>query len=182
MKRHLFSTALVAVFCMNGLALAQSGPAGTGVPAGTPAITTAQDNLSEQALEAALRALDPNLQITPTKDGKGKLYDFKVSRDGWNYDLRVESYANGLWLNAKLSSLISAPQNLPPAVLAELLKLNFQVGPSHFAFMGQNDNSAFRLVLCRLLDRKMSGETFNAYINDFLKTVKDSYSVWSQVR
>jgi hypothetical protein len=183
MNRHLFAAALVAVFCLAGLANAQTGPAGgPAVAPGVPAAQPAAGALPDQSVEAALRAFDPNLRVGPSNDGKGKVYAFKVVRDGWSYDLVVETYAGNIWLGARLSPVISAPQNIPGNVQAELLKLNFKIGPAHFALNTMNDNSGFILGLYRNLDRTMSIDNFNAYVNDFLKTIKDSYPIWSQVR
>jgi hypothetical protein len=187
MNRHLFATALVAVFCLAGLASAQSGPAGGpvgGPPVNPtiPAVQPAVGALSDQSIEVALRALDANLRVRPSNDGKGKVYDLKVVRDGWSYDVVVETFAGNIWLGARLSPVISSPQNVPANILAELLKLNFKIGPTHFAFVGTNDNAGVMLLLYRSIDRTMSAEIFNAYISDFLKTIKESYPTWSQVR
>jgi hypothetical protein len=186
MTRNLFVrsfASMVAALCLSGAALAQTGPSGPTVPPTPPTNPTVQPAgvLTEQQLEAALKALDPNYKTRPSDDGKGKVYTLTVTRDGWKYDLQIESFQNEIWVNAVLSSVISAPQNVSPGVMAELLKLNFQHGPAHFAFNTMKDNSGVKLFLCRMLDRRMTAENFNGYVEGFLKVVKDTYPTWSQV-
>ena len=109
---------LLAAFCLSNSAHAQSGPVNGG-PVPAPPIYQAQPNagLSEQALEAAIKALDPNCKVQLTDDQKGKVYSFVINRDGWAYNLRVTSFNNLMWLEASLSGPMSSPQNLPSATL-----------------------------------------------------------------
>ena len=112
----------------------------------------------------------------------GQAYNLSIVRDGWKYDLQIESFKNEIWLNALLGNLITNPQDVPPAVMADLLKANFKVGPTHFVLVPLTDNTGYRLNLCRLLDRRMTIESFNGYVSDFLKVVREQHPVWSQVR
>jgi hypothetical protein len=184
MKRKMFAIALstmLAALCLNGLAHAQTGPSGGQPGSGAPTVTPS-GALSEQDLEAVIKSLDPSYKVRPSTDGQGKIYNFKITRDGWSYTMQIESFANEVWLNAELSGVISAPQSLPAGALAELLKSNFKVGPTHFAFCPMTDNSGFKLFLSRMLARQMSVDTFNAQLNDLLKVIRDTYPTWSQVK
>jgi hypothetical protein len=170
-----FVAATLATLCLCELAHAQTGPNG-----GSP--TTPAGALSEQNLEAVIKALDPNFKVKPTSDCKGKIYELVVTREGWSYVLKVESFGNCVWLNLELSPVISSPQNIPAQVLAELLKLNFKHGPSHFTFTPMTDNSGVKLFLCHMLDRRMTSEEFNGYVTAVLNDVKATHPTWSQVR
>ena len=189
MMRKLFAiacSAMLAAICLIGAAKAQTGPAGPAGPGSpaTPAIQPALPDgvLTEQSLEAALKALDPNYKVRPTSDGLGKVFNLKGVRDGWTYLLQIESFKNEIWLNAELSGVLSAPQNVSSSVMAELFKTNFKIGPTHFAFNQMSDNSGAKLFLCRFLDRRMTIENFNGHVIGFLKTVQETYPTWSQVR
>jgi hypothetical protein len=177
MKRNLYVpvlTAVVAAFCLALAAHAQSGP-GTEPPKTQPT-----NGLSEEALEAAIKALDPNYKVVPSQDGKGRIYTFKVMRDGWTFDMVIESYQNNIWINAKLSGVISNPQNIPAAALAELLKLQHRIGPMHFTLT--KVENGYILNLSWNIGRGITPETFTTVIDYFLKTVKDNYPTWSQVK
>jgi hypothetical protein len=180
MKRNLF--AAVAALCLSVAAIAQTGPSGPPIlpPVNPPAPMAGV--LSEPQLDAALKALDPNCKVKPTDDGKGKIYNLTVARDGWKYDLQIESLQNEIWLNAQLSGVVGSPESQSPGVMSELLKANFKIGPAHFAFAPTIDKKGYRLNLCRLLDRRMTAENFNGSMNDFLKVVRELHPTWSQVR
>ena len=178
MKRYLIvpALALVAVACLSVAAYAQTGPTGPGTDP-KPTTTT---GMSEQSLEAAIRALDPNFKVSPTTDGKGKIYILKVARDGWTYDLKIESFQDVIWLNANLSGDLPSLQNLPAATLAELIKHQLQIGPMHFTFV--KTSNGYKLNLCYMLNRQITVDGFNSCMNAFLKTIKDTYPTWSQIR
>ena len=176
------SSLLVAV-CLGGVAHGQTGPSGPGgsTPTVTPTVTAGP--ISEQALEAALKALDPNLKVEPTSNGQGKIYRLKIVRDGWNFNVMIASYSNCMWVNAEgLSPVIASPQSLPSSALVELLKANFKVGPWHFSFAPMSDNSGVTLFLTRLIGRPNSAEEMNATLNDLIKTVRDTHPIWSQIK
>jgi hypothetical protein len=178
MKRTLTvaALALVAIACLSVAAYAQTGPTG---PTTDPKPTTTT-GLSEQDLEAAIKALDPNFKVYPTNDGKGKIYTLKIVRDGWTYDLKIESFEQVIWLNANLSGEIASLQNLPATALADLIKHQLQIGPMHFAFV--KTQNGHRLNLCYQMGRQMSVDVFNNAMNTFLKSIKDTYPTWSQIR
>jgi hypothetical protein len=185
MKRNLFTIALstiVSIFCLGGFAHGQTGPGG-GQGSGSPAPSvTPTGALSEADLEAAIKALDPSYKVRPTADNQGKVYNLKINRDGWTYAIQIESFASQIWINAELSGVITSPQNIPAGPMAELLKQNFNIGPAHFALVPMADKSGFKLFLCRMFGRYLTTESFNGNLNDFLKTVKDTYPVWSEVK
>jgi hypothetical protein len=182
MKRNLFAIALstiLGVLCLNGLAHGQTGPSGPGGPSGDqPKATT--NGISEQDLEAALKSFDPNLKVETGEQGS-KTYHVKVARDGWTYSLRIESMSGCIWINAELSGVIGAPQAVPAAAMAELLKFNFKYGPAHFAFQPAANNGVI-LNLCQCVARQMTTESLKTFIDSYLKVVKDTYPTWSQVK
>src|SRR5690348_3081853 len=69
---------------------AQTGPTGGGQPIPAPGVQPAPvvvNGISEADLLNCLRGLDPNVKVTPIKDGT--VYTLTLQRDGWRYDLRV---------------------------------------------------------------------------------------------
>jgi hypothetical protein len=187
MKRILLVPALTALDAAASLCVAahaQTGPSGPPTVAPTPPTPTnpapPSGILSEQGLEAVIKALDSSYKVYPINNGKDKMYYLKVTRDGWSYNLRIESCGDCLWLNADLGGVIAAPQNLPAAALAELLKLQMNIGPMHFVF--NKSGNGFILCLCHRIDRHTTAEGVGAALNAFLKTVRESYPTWSQVR
>ena len=165
MNVRTFVTAVFALFVAFGLsatAKAQTGPVG-GTPA-TPTIPGAAPvapaaGLSEESLEDAIKALDPNYKVTPRSDGKGKIYTLKVTRDGWNYVLRVEPGPHNIWISAELSGTV-AVQNIPASAMLAMLKANFSIGPTHFAFLPLGDNGVM-VTLTRDLTRQiLTAEVF----------------------
>lgn len=169
-----FLTAVAASFCLALAAHGQSGP-GTEPPKTQPAGV-----MSEAELEAAIKALDPSYRAVNTQDGKGKIYYFKITRDGWSYDMMVESFQGSIWINAKLSGVINAPENLKAASLAELIKLQGTIRPKHF-YLAKAEGG-YVLYLGWNISRQISAEVFTNALNNFLGTVKETYPIWSQVR
>jgi hypothetical protein len=172
--------ALVLVAVLGSLALAQTGPQGQPVPPSvTPPVTA---GMSEQDLETAIRALDPNFKVRPTDDKQGKIYELTVTRDGWTYVLRVTSFPNQIWLESSLGKPMSNWKSIPATVLANLLETNYKIGPTHFALNTKKDGTVATLFVCRMLERgQLTSAHFNGYMNDFLNVIRDNYAVWSPV-
>jgi hypothetical protein len=161
---------------------AQTGPTGggqTGTIGGTQPAPLAVIGIGEADLLNCLRGLDPNVKVTPIKDGTS--YTLTVRRDGWQYDLRVFSYAGCVWVDTLLGNPIANVQSLPAQHLAQLLKLTYDIGPSHFSLIQLNDGR-MRLCLARMLERgPLTGAGLRNQIDFFCKQIRDTYPAWNAI-
>jgi hypothetical protein len=181
MVRMLFSSVAALLLGLTSLAFtnAQTGPTGPtgGGPTTTPvpAVTT---GIAEADLLAVLRQMDPNVQ-TKKMDNGGIEYRLTVKIDGWSYTLRIESFANNIWLDAELGGPIADVQRIPSNLLANLLFANLKIGPTHFTFMKNNGN--YQLNACRMVARTISTDGFRTEIEQFCKQVRETYPQWNAV-
>jgi hypothetical protein len=197
MKRNIlaivFSTVLAAL-CAGSLAPAQTGPtgpgggqpgAGSGSGSGAPS-TAPAGQISEQDLEAALKAMDPNLKVRTNQDG-AKVYDISVKNGNTTYNVLVLSTANNIFLYTRLSDPITALQNLPAATLAELMKINGNnmtndgVGPQ-FVMMQAQGNTGMMLVLVQTLSKQTTSQKLKASIEALVKLATDANPTWSKIK
>ena len=175
---------LVAAVALASIApaFAQTGPTGPGKPT-NPVVnptnpTPAVKGMTEADLASFLRTLDPNLKVNTIKDGTE--YHLTIQRDGWNFQLRVTSFANEIWIDSKLGAPINA-QQVQANLLAELLAANFTVGPTHFSFVKMKDGQ-MQLDLGRCVLRgPLTVDGLRGQINLFVKQVKDTYPTWNAV-
>jgi hypothetical protein len=176
----LASVALLAALSLATLntASAQTGPAGQ-MPAAQPGAPVLTVGLSEADLVNFLRSLDPAVRSEKIKNGTS--YHLKVERDGWRYQLTVESLGPVVWVVTNLGNPISNADQLPAAALSQLLHANFKIGPSHFAMFRMPDGRT-QLSLARCIDR--SGLTvayLQTQLNQFCGHVRETYPIWSNV-
>ena len=178
------SVALVTALslCALGTVSAQTGPASPTTPAVTPAAPATAvipNGLSEADLVSFLRSLDPNMKSQ--KFNAVTIYYLKVERDGWRFQLDIESHSNMIWVNTVLSKALVSAESLPAAQLARLLEENFKIGPTHFTFSKTNDNK-YLLNLSRNVDRAhLTVAGLQAQLNLFCQQVRTSYPVWSPI-
>lgn len=177
MVRKFVPTVLSILVALASVApsFAQTGPTGGGpMIQPTPIVVS---GLSETDLLNCLRGLDPNVKVTPIKDGTS--YYLTLRRDGWQYDLRISSFAGSIWLDSPLGAPIANVQSASPALLAQLLEANFKIGPTHFSLVKQNDGR-MQLYLGRMLERgPLTADMLHNHIDGFCKQVRDMYPTWS---
>jgi hypothetical protein len=179
------SAALLAALTLivANTAWAQTGPAGQMPAPGKPGVQTgmpfAPVGLSEADLVNFLRSLDPNVQTR--KINNGSAYDLKIERDGWRFLLTVESLGSVVWVETNLGNPMSNADQLPPAVLSQLLQANFKIGPSHFAMQRLNDGRVL-LSLARCIDRAgLTTAYLQGQINQFCGHVRETHPTWNAV-
>jgi hypothetical protein len=121
MVRTLVSTLLLAALSLVGVAgvSAQTGP-------------TASGELTDEAVVAYLRSLDPNLEVEPRGPNCNR-YQATIVRDGWSYRIKVEVHRGYLYLLCHLGKPISPAQALPANQLLELLRVNDGMGGTYFS-------------------------------------------------
>jgi hypothetical protein len=160
---------------------AQTGPGGATPanpnPFAVPA-PAANGMLSEEAIAAYLRTLAPNARVSRLPNG-GNEYELKFLRDGWNYHIKAQVVQGCVWLLCHLGNPIHEAQAPPANLLLQLLQVNDRIGPTYFSY----EKFSAGLVLClnRPVTRQMSAERFKGEVEEFLKTIKDSYPAWSAV-
>jgi hypothetical protein len=183
MVRMLFSTVVAAIIGLTTIAFvnAQTGPVTappTNPPATQPPATTPpQAGMNDAEILAFLKTLDPNVQSAKLENGTE--YRLTVKADGWAYTLRLEVYGTNIWLDSELGAPISDITKVPSTVLAELLRANLKVGPTHFALMKVNNN--LQLNACRQVLRPITADGLRAQIDQFCKDIKDTYPQWNAV-
>jgi hypothetical protein len=182
MKRNVFAFAMSSIvsLCIGGMAIAQTGPTG---PSGGQPTVPCTGQISEQDLETALRAIDPNFKVIPSKDGKE--YQMTVTQGTSKVHMSVVTSPNGIGFAAVLSEPIKSVQNLPVSVLAELMKINakqikLDTPGAQFVLATLNDNVVLAFV--QTLSRQVDSLKLTASINDFVKVIVDTNPTWSQVK
>jgi hypothetical protein len=181
MVRKLIASALLlAVVALAGGAgaSAQTGP-GVKPPVVTPPVAppVVVKGLSEADLLKALRTLDPNVRVRQITNGT--VYNLKVSRDGWQYELRVTSFANDVWVDVYLGTPISL-QKVSAPLLAELLAKNFD-SPATFSFVKQADGRV-QLLLSRLAKRgPLTSQGLQFVISATCQRARVTYMTWDAI-
>ncbi len=183
MVRTLFSIVAVALISATTFAFAnaQTGPV-TPPPATNPTPTPPAVNpvggMSDAEMLDMLKQIDPNVKVGKLSNG-GTEYRLMMKADGWGYSLRIEVYADNLWLDSELGSPIADVQRVPSNLLAELLIDNFKVGPTHFAFV--KNNNGYQLNACRQVLRPVTAVGLRGQIDQFCKDIRTAYPEWNAV-
>jgi hypothetical protein len=167
-------TAILTSLTALAVCRADTGPIGT-PPVEPPAPVV--NGMPEADLVKTLREVDPNVRIVKRDDG-GTNYFLKIQKDGWTFDVMIESLNGEIWINVSLGT-VSDVKQVPAEMLVQLLESNFKIGPSHFVLI--KSGTGYTLRLCRLVGRTTTAELFRGQIDLVLKQVRDSYPIWSAI-
>jgi hypothetical protein len=183
MVRTLFSIVAVALisFTTFAFANAQTGPVTQPPvtnPINTPPAINPIGGMSDAEMLDMLKQIDPNVQVGKLSNG-GTEYRLTMKADGWAYSVRLEVYGDNLWLDSELGGPIADMQRIPSTLLAELLRDNVKIGPTHFAFMKINSN--YQLNACRQVMRPVTATGLRGHIDQFCKDIRTAYPEWSAV-
>jgi hypothetical protein len=157
----------------------QPGPGGPQTGPGTPAAPVV--GISEADLLNFLRTLDPNVRGNKSPDGKATIYELKIQRNGWNFDLVVISRDGTIEVVAPLGSPIANVQSIPSPMLAELLALNWNVTPAQFSFIKQKDGRMLLVFSVALPRGTMTTAGLGNLIDAVCQVLQKTYPAWSAV-
>lgn len=175
----LLST-LVALASVSA-ASAQTGPSGPITPSlagnASAAPAPAIGALTEEAIVAYLKTLDPNVQMQRLPNCNQ--YELKFARDGWNYHLQVQVNPSAIWLLCHLGNAINESQAPPANLLFQLMQISDKMGPTYFSY--EKFDNGYKLCLNRQVDRRISVERLKNELELFVKNIKESYPTWNAV-
>lgn len=166
-----------AVFLsLASLAQAQTGPSGPVAPP-SPAPAPANGAVSRLTPDSLVAYLRSQAGFTVEMKGQN-IVAATIRRDGWTYVVEVHFTANGKFF-ALISPLGQASSQFASAQLLELLKASRRLAPAHFTYRDADQR------LC-LEDHdygtQISESQFLNILDGYLKTVRDTYSLWDTSR
>jgi hypothetical protein len=113
-----------------------------------------------------------------------RAWDVKLSRDGWDFSIRISLTASGqtLWLTATLVQ-VGDINKVPAQALAKLLKGNFDYGPCmYYFFADPKKTGAGSVVMGRAIDnRGLTAALIRAELDRICTNVKSSHPLWKDL-
>ena len=176
-----FAAAALTLACCTAFAAAQTGPVN---PAPNPGpgpggpVAPAPAGLSEEALTAFFRTLDPNVKVTRGNNNANVFFNMNIPRGDWNFNVEASLSQRRVLLYCRLGKPVSDPRTLSPEALVKLLETMNKIAPTYFTY-DRLDNGSVRLCLNYGLSREVTIERLQAGMNEFLKDIQDSYPAWS---
>jgi hypothetical protein len=118
---------------------------------------------------------DPEIRETPAG---GRFAVLTIRRGTWTFVVKIvfSKDQGGIWLVSPLTGSLPERGSLPADALANLLALNDEIGPSHFAL--ESGSNALTLNL-QFPNRDLTPSRFRERLEEFLTAIQHTESSWS---
>jgi hypothetical protein len=168
---------LVVAGCLTGGIGAQDRPLAQ-EPGGGPARTAAGQVLNDSSLDALLRNLGYDPEVTKSASGKRIYYRLVTVEDAFRFvvDISLDQSCSRLWFSAPLPEV--AVDKVPPSRLVKLLEANDDITPASFSY----DKARQRFYLNLAVDnRDITAAIVRKELTSLLRVIERTAPLWQDL-